>query len=197
MLATGITFQKTVSKSFDLTLMHQDIFNQNVAELWISSLDFGAGYRITSKLKLELHYRFSQFRNLDNRYEPRNLFYTTLAYGRTYGKWSILLRSRLQSLVYGGHFDDQYKGPIWYSRNRLNVKYRVNYYWQPFVSFEVHAPTNLPHRKHIDQIRYACGLIRHFSDRTRLELYVQRQQQVGRINPRINEVAGVNLYHEF
>ena len=177
---TGITVSKNINRAWDVSLGTQAMFNQNLHELWFVFTDGSIGYRINRNLNTELHTRIIQFRQLDNTYSRRNLFYHTLTWSKSYGKWGFSLRNRLQQLVYGEHFNDAFKGPVWYNRNRIAVRYRLNYYLAPYVSAEVMEPLNHVRRKGIDQYRIATGVSYTRNDYVRFDVYYQIQQQLQR-----------------
>ncbi len=189
---TGINVSKILSRSWDVSLGAQTMFNQNLSELWIGFGDVSVGYKINRNLQTELHYRSIRFRTLENDYEKRSLFYHTLTYYKSFGKFSFSIRNRLQQLVYGEHFNDSYRGPRWYNRDKFQLKYRINYYWAPFISTELFYPLNHPTRKNLDQYRAAIGISYSWSDNFRLEPYYQLQQQIHRVRNNANFLIGIN-----
>jgi hypothetical protein len=148
---TGITVSKNINRAWDVSLGTQAMFNQNLHELWFVFTDGSIGYRINRNLNTELHTRIIQFRQLDNTYSRRNLYYHTLTWSKSYGKWGFSLRNRLQQLVYGEHFNDAFKGPVWYNRNRIAVRYakhrpadgRLDGFWPVWGFWTMSAATLL------------------------------------------------------
>jgi hypothetical protein len=176
----GISISKNVNRSWEVSFSSQLSFNQNVRELWFAFGDAAVGYRINRNLNIEFHAREIQYRQLNNAYQARRLFYNTITYSKGYGKWSFSLRNRLQQLIYGEHFSDSFRGPLWYNRNRIAVRYRINYFWSPYVSAECMLPLNRPNRKSIDQVRFAAGVSYTLNEYVRTDLYYQLQQQLSR-----------------
>ena len=190
----GITVSKNLNRSWDLSLGTQLSFNQNAQELWFAFADASIGYRINRNLNIEIHAREIQSRQLNNSYQSRHLFYNTITYSKGFGKWSLSARNRLQQLVYGEHFSDSFKGPLWYNRNRLAIRYKINYYWSPFVSAECMLPLNRPNRKSIDQYRLAAGMSYTFNEYIRTDVYYQLQQQLARTSGNDSfYVLGLNI----
>jgi hypothetical protein len=177
---TGITLSKNINRAWDVSLGAQTMFNQNLHELWFAFTDGSVGFRINRNLNTELHARIIQFRQLDNSYRQRQLFYHTLTWSKGFGRWGISLRNRLQQLVYGEHFNDGFKGPVWYNRNRIALRYRINYYWSPYISAEGIVPLNHIRRRGIDQYRIATGISYTHNDFVRLDVFYQVQQQLQR-----------------
>ncbi len=177
---TGISVSKNISRAWDVSLGGQGMFNQNLHELWFAFADASIGYKINRNINTELHSRSIQFRLLDNSYQGRQLFYHTISWSKGVGRFSFSVRNRIQQLIYGEHFHDDYKGPVWYNRDRFAVRYRINYYWSPYASAEIMVPLNHTRRSGIDQYRIAGGISYTLNDRVRFDTYYQIQQQLQR-----------------
>ena len=174
----GFSVTKNLNRAWDLSLATQLSFNQNVHELWFAFADASIGYRLNRNINIELHAREIQSRLLDNSYRARHLFYNTITFSKGFGKWNFSFRNRLQQLVYGEHFSDNFRGPLWY--NRVAIRYKLNYFWSPYISAECMLPLNRPNRKSIDQYRLAVGMSYTFNEYIRTDLYYQLQQQLAR-----------------
>lgn len=179
-LQPGISITKNLNRAWDVSLGSQLSFNQNARELWFVFGDASVGYRLNRNINIELHAREIRYRQLDNSYRARHLFYNTVTYSKGIGKWSLSIRNRIQQLIYGEHFSDDFKGPIWYNRNRMALRYKINYYWSPYISAECMLTLNRPTRKSIDQWRVAAGMSYAFNEHIRTDLYYQLQQQLAR-----------------
>jgi Protein of unknown function (DUF2490) len=197
MSQVGLFATHNVNRSWDVSLGLQIMNNQNLAEVRMANLDFGLGYQITPRLKTELHYRPIKFRTLDNDYENRSLFYHTLTYGQSVGRFYFSVRNRLQQLVYGDHFNDSFKGPLWYNRNKFSLKYKINYYWSILSGVETFQPLNHPTRKKMDQIRSSGGLQYNFNDHYRIEVWYTIMQQINRPGNNIYYLATLNFNYKF
>jgi hypothetical protein len=177
---SGLTVSKKLNQSWDVSLGAQASFNQNMHELWFAFSDASIGYKIDRNFSTEFHMRQIGFRNLENSYELRQLFYHTIQWSKGFGKWSIGIRNRLQQLVYGEHFNDAYRGPVWYNRNHFSARYRLNYYWALNATADVMVPLNHIRRRGVDQFRYSVGVSYTYSERLRFSTYYQVQQQLQR-----------------
>jgi Protein of unknown function (DUF2490) len=189
---SGFSVSKQLSRSLDISISEQVLFNQNLSEFWIGFGDFSVGLKLNKHINTELHYRRITIRGLNDNFENRNLLFHTLSYSKSFGKFSFSLRNRIQQLVYGEYFSDNQREPRWYNRDKLNVRYRFNYYWSTFVATEVFVPLNHPRREGIDQARISCGLVYQFNDYFRIESYYQIQQQLNRVGNDSNYLLGVN-----
>jgi hypothetical protein len=177
---TGMKVSKSIHRAWELSLGSQASFNQNMREMWFAYSDVGAAYHINRNLTTEIHSRNIRFRRLDNQYARRQLFYHTISWSKSFGKFGVSVRNRVQQLVYGEYFDDNYKNPRWYNRDRVQLRYRFNYYWSAYASGEVLIPLNHTSRKGIDQFRIASGINYTCNDFIRFDVYYQLQQQLQR-----------------
>jgi len=189
----GFSVSKNLNRAWDLSLGTQLSLNQNAQELWFAFMDASIGYRFNRNINIELHAREIRFRQLDNSMRARHLFYNTVTYSKGFGKWSVSFRNRIQQLVFGEHFSDSFKGPIWYNRNRVALRYKINYYWSPYVSAECMLPLNRPDRKSIDQYRIATGMSYTHNEYIRTDVYYQIQHQLARSGNDTNFVLGLNF----
>lgn len=169
-----------INPSWEASLGAQALFNQNIAELWSAMGDAGIQYRITRHWTTGLHYRLIRFRETDNRYSTRQLFFHTLTYADGHNDFSWSVRSRTQQLVFGDLFDDAPRGPRWYNRMRLRLAYRFDYYWSIYSSAELFLPLNRPGPVVPDQWRQNNGITYTFNDHVRIDLSFSSQFQVNR-----------------
>lgn len=190
----AVHLRKRVSRSIEFGISNQTAFNQNIAELWILYHDAGVIWKIRPGLSTELHYRLVRLRNLDNFYENRSLFFHAIKFSESFGRFNISVRNRTQQMVYADHWNDTYRGPRWYVRDRLALRYRLNYFWQPYISAEIFNPLNHPARKGIDQIRYGVGAVYNFSDRNRLDASFQVFSLINRSQDKRFYVLNLNYF---
>ena len=192
-----IDIEKKISRSFSVSYINQSSFNQNTTELYYNYNDIGADYRINRNFTCDLRYRYVKLRNLDNAYEVRNVFYTDLMYVKGLGRFSALARERLQRQFYGSIDNNNPRSFIDYSRTKFQLKYRCNYYWSPYISFEFYYPLNHPIRKYTDQYKETMGLFYTINDHYKVEVYYQAQQLTDRKFKRFNNILALNLYCKF
>ena len=177
---SGVTMSKNINRGWDVSLGGQAMFNQNLHEMWFAFADASIGYKPIRNINIELHSRTIQFRRLDNAYERRQLFYNTISWSKSSGRWSFSFRNRIQQLIYGEHLNDAFKGPVWYNRDRIAIRYRINYFLAPYASVEIMLPLNNYRRQGIDQYRIAAGISYTVNDLVRFDSYYQIQQQLQR-----------------
>ncbi|MFM1998590.1 MAG: hypothetical protein RL204_537 [Bacteroidota bacterium] len=174
----------------------QFMFSDNSRELWMSSSDIGFGFRISSSLATEVHYRNVNIRRLNNQFENRNLFYHTISFQENIGKFLFSIRNRVQQLTFSEHFNDDYRTPRWYDRVRFNISRRVDYYWSGAVNCEFFYPLNNSERSGLDQYRLGAAVTRRFNESFSTALSYQLQQQVGRTGNNAYFVLGIQINYE-
>lgn len=172
----GLDVEKKWTRSFSTSVAHQTMFHQNFGQWWMSFMDAGLSFRYNEHWSAEIHARRIAFSLPNGSYQNRHLFYHTISYVKGVKNWSFSLRHRGQQLVYENHFDDSFKGPWWYFREKATIKYRFNYFWSGYTNAEIFFPLNRPNRPTVDQVRYGVGLIRTFNQNIRVEAYTQLQQ---------------------
>jgi hypothetical protein len=172
------------------------MFSDNSRELWMSSSDFGIGYRFNKFISSEIHYRNVSIRRLNNQFENRNLFYHTITVQESKGKFLFSCRNRIQQLSFAEHFNDDYRSPRWYDRVRFSVSRRMNYYWSYGLNCELFYPLNNMERKGLDQLRIGSLITRKFNESFSTALSYQLQQQIGRTGNNSYFVLGLQINYE-
>jgi hypothetical protein len=193
-LLNGYKLEKKWNRSWATSIAVQNMFNENASEWWIGFVDAGVSFNLTRRLQTELHMRQIKIKTTDNIQQRRQLFYHTLSWYDSFGKWVVSARHRTQQLTYEDHFADQFKGPFFYMRDRFVLKYRLNYFMQPYASAELFFPLNRANRPTVDQYRAAIGCFFVCNDKLRFETYYQVQSPVGRPTSTTRYVLGVNAY---
>jgi hypothetical protein len=193
-LLNGVKFEHKWNKYWSSSLALQTMLNENSSELWIAFADLGVTYRLSKHIETQLHVRQMKLRRIDNSYERRQLFYHTISWSKNISKLSYTLRHRTQQLTFEDHFDDAFKGPFYYFRDRFTIKYKINYYLQPYIATEFFFPLNRPNRPVMDQYRPTIGMFYCFNNKVKTEAYFLLQNPYLRQNATKRYVLGVNLY---
>lgn len=193
-LLNGLKVEKRWSPRFAGTLSVQNMFNQNISEWWIGFIDAGLTFRFAKGWDTQLHMRQIRMLSPENMVQRRQLYYHTLSWNGSKNNWSLSIRHRTQQLTFEDHFDNPFRGPFWYVRDRVLLAHRLNYYWRPYVAFEAFFPLNRPTRPTVDQTRFTIGCFRTFNDHFKIESFYQLQQPVNRPTSTVRYVWGINLF---
>ena len=192
----SFNLEKKLSKSFSLTFMNEERFTYDFQELGLAFFDTGIKYKLTDNLSMNGNYRFLLVRNLDNFYDSRHMFYGDIDVSKPVGRWTFGGTARFQSYFYS-HVSEGYKRPLVYSRDKLEIKYRVNYAVSPFAEFELFVPINHPVRKSVDQVRGTLGLSYTINRYVKIEFYEEIQKLLNRINKDTYIVSAMEWYFRF
>jgi hypothetical protein len=192
----SLNVEKKVSKRISFTAITAAIATYDFQELGFAFIDAGVKCKLTKNFSTNFNYRFMFRKNLANFYDNRQIFYGDIDFSKGFKRWSVGGTARFQALFYSPTFNE-YKAPLVYNRTKLNVKYRVNYYWQPFTEVEFFVPLNHPVRKTVDQLRGSIGVAYTINDKIKVEFYEQMQQQINRATHNTNFLTAMNWYFRF
>ena len=194
-LWASLNAEKKISKHFSGTFFTQYIVNQNLHELGLYFFDAGVNYKFDNNFSASADYRFSNSRNLDNFYEQRQMFYADLSLAKGFGKFGITARTRIQRQYYSGVFNsDSFRLPKNYSRNKLTLRYRYNWYWSAYLAEELFYRLD---KSIINAWRTSAGIYYQLNLKNKIELSYAVQQQDNVPNPRTDFITGINYYYRF
>lgn len=185
-----------LTRRLSITGLADGIFYNDYRELGFAFFDTGIKYKITRNFGVNGNYRYLLRRNLDNFYDQRHLLYFDLDVSKGYKRWSFGGTTRFQCEFFS-RFIDSYHYPLAYNRSKVNAKYRINYYWQPFAEFEMFTPLNHPIRKTVDQVRFLLGFNYTFTEKVKVEVFFQVRQQINRAPKNTIYLTAMNWYFRF
>jgi Protein of unknown function (DUF2490) len=192
---TSFNLEKRIDRSLSITGFVAQIATYDLREVGFGFADLGLKYRLRKGVSFNANYRYMLRRNLENFYDARQMLYVDVDLKHGLSKrWTLGGTVRFQRLHYVKLFD-AYRSPLTYMRTRINLSYKVNYYWQPMVECEVFLPIDHPVRRTVDQFRVMAGIVHTFNDRLRVELYEQWQQQVNRPARDTYFLTAMNWYY--
>ena len=194
-LWVSLNVEKKFNKHFSGTFFNQYILNQNLNELGLYFFDVGVNYKYNNNFSASANYRFSNSRNLDNFYEQRQMIYADVAYAKGFGKFGLNARTRLQRQYYSGVFNSEsFRVPKNYSRNKLTLRYRYNWYWSAYLAEEIFYRMD---KSEISAWRTSAGIYYQFNLKNKVEISYAIQQQDNVENPRTDFISGINYYYRF
>lgn len=185
-----VAIEKNVGKGLSFELSAQAFQNQNLRETGYFFGDVGANFRITRNFSLGVHYRFMELRNLDNFYDDRQIWYGEVNWSKRFNRLGLQFRSRYQTSVYGLNYADPYKPNKNYWRNRLGIRYRLDYYWQPFISSEWFYRMD---KCELDNFRHIAGMQYRFNEDWSVSLYYQNDWNINRFRNNITHSIGCTI----
>lgn len=192
----SVNLEKKLSAAWSVTGMAAGTLTYDFQEPGFAWADVGIKYRINRHWGTNFNYRPLLNRSLRNIYRLRHILYADLDFSWSRRRWGLGGTARLQQ---SGFVDFLESGapPSWYNRNKVNVRYKLDYYWQPFVEAEVFVPIHHPTRKRPDQWRLSLGVLYTLNRFVRVEVYEQIQQQINRAPQNTNYLTAVNWFFRF
>lgn len=174
-----LSIEKMITPRWSATFLGAALQTYDFQETGFLWGDLGVKWDLNQRISLRGAYRLMYRRNLDNFYDRRQVLYADLAWSRWRRGWNFGAGVRVQSLFYN-HIVEGYRRPSVYGRYRASLRYKINYYWQPFTEMEVFVPFNHPTRTGPDQFRIAFGLTRTINKHFKIQLYEQWRQEIFR-----------------
>lgn len=193
----GIQIEKKVNRTFSGVFYTQYGFNENFTELGYFLNDFGLNIKLNESFTIGLNYRITEIKLDNNQYQSRYLTYGDISYNKSAGAFFVLARSRFLTKAYGYHFDDElnYKTDAHYLRNKLQVKYEINYNYSVFASGE--QIYRLDRENNTDQIRIAAGINYQINKQQRLQFTHTYSRELNTKRPDTNFIYGLTYYFKF
>lgn len=193
----GLNIEKKLSRSFSISIFNQNIFNQNLSELGTSFIDIGLTYKLNRNISFGADYRFIKHRNISNFYDTRQMLLADVTYSKGFSKFSLSARVRFQNQYYDQITGENYKPWSAYNRDKLTLRYKINYYLVPYISGEIFYPLNNTERKGIDRLRASAGFFYNFNDHLRSEWYYAVSEGLNRKTNNTTYAAGTTWYYRF
>lgn len=191
----SLGFEKKISSSFSVSLLNEERWSQNLSELGYAFLDGGINYRLNRNWTVGGNYRFMLVRSLENEYKDKHTAYGDIAYSNGLKKFSFTLRARMQNAWSPLVIGETKQNSVLYNRDKLTIRYRVNYYFIPFISGELFVPVNHPTHEKPDRYRAAAGFYYQFSDHLKTELYYQISHELNQSNKKTNYAIGLGCFY--
>ena len=193
----GLSIEKKISRSFSVSFLNNEIINQNLSEVALGFADLGLNYRLNRNFSFGANYRFAKSRNLQNYFDDRQMIYADINYQKFFHRFNLNLRSRIQNQYYPHLFDNSFRPYQTYNRNRLQLRYKLKYYFSLFTSIENFLYLNRNTGRKLTDIRYSSGLNYTFNENVKTEFYFSFDDGLNRIN-RINYFSlGATCYLKF
>lgn len=182
--------EKRLSQSIHLTGLSSIKINQDLHEVGFFFLDVGAKYKYNNKVGINFNYRYAKRRNLDNGYDTRHFLYGDLDLNHSFRKWTMFSTHRFQAMFYS-HIGDSYKRPVFYLRNQFGIKYRINYFWQPYIESELFTPMFRSEQALFNQYRISFGVSYTFNRDFKISIFEQAQHDINQVSRNTNFITAL------
>lgn len=189
-ISNDISIEKRLSKTLALRGLTSTSLLQNAREWGWTFTDAGITLRLTRNWQISGHYRYVWRQNRRNETVNRQLLYAQAIYAKSLGNISVSWRGRILRQWYGADWSDNYRPTLWQIRNRVALKYKQNYYWQPNISAEIFIPLIGQNRGLITQWRTTLGLDYNLNDFNEFTMYLQYNRSIGKAPQYIRYLLG-------
>ena len=195
-LWTSVKVETELVKNLNASILQEFRFNENITELGAFYTEAGLDYKINKHFQVEVNYRFSQKRQVENYYSLRHRFSIDLKYSKKLKPFELKYRIR---------FQDQYADigrskdggvPEYYLRNKLSLQWDLKKAYTPYVSVELFSPLNYPRFYAFDNIRSTAGVEYAFTKRHKLDLYYMIHKEVNMSQPYTYFVVGIGYIYK-
>jgi hypothetical protein len=195
-LWTSVKVEAKIIKKLNASILQEFRFYENITELGAYFTEAGLDYKINKHFQVEVNYRFSQKRKVENYYSTRHRFNIDLKYSKKLKPFELKYRIR---------FQDQYTDigrskdggvPEYYLRNKLSLQWDLKKAYTPYVSVELYSPLNYPRYYAFDNIRSTAGVEYAFTKHHKLDLYYMIHKEVNMSQPSTYYVVGIGYVYK-
>jgi len=195
-LWTSVKVETKVVKGLNASIIQEFRFYENITELGAYYTEAGLDYKINKHFQVEVNYRFTHKRKVENYYSIRHRFGIDLKYSKKIKPFELKYRVR---------FQDQYTdigrskdGGIaeYYLRNKLSLQWDLKKAYTPYVSVELFSPLNYPRFYAFDNIRSIAGIEYAFTKHHKLDLYYMIHKEVNVSQPYTYYVFGIGYIYK-
>jgi hypothetical protein len=124
------------------------------------------------------------------------MIYGDVVYAKGFSKFSFSMRARIQDSFHPVVISETKQNSILYNRDKLILKYRINYYLVPFVSGELYVPINHPTHELPDRIKSTFGMYYNINDFLKIVADYSITQEMNQSNKKTIYTLGAALYYE-
>ena len=195
-LWTSLGIETGIAKRFNLSLVQEFRFHENISELGTSFTDVGLDYKLNKHFQVAANFRFIQKRKTNNSFSYRYRPYLDIKYTSKIKPIEFAIRCRIQDEIADVGRAADGGVPEYYLRNKFSLSLDRKKLLSPYISAEFFSPLNFPRSTIIDNIRTSVGLKYALSKHNEFEMYYMIQKEVQVSNPRTDFIIGLGYYHK-
>lgn len=196
-----LSFKHKINKKFALLITEEFRLKENYSQVNLTYTELGVEYTYNKNIKTSFVYRGIQKFQYDNPLSYRNRIQWDVGLKKSFGKFGINYRHRLQLEVKdyftseNGHFKE------WFSRHKIGGKYDLNNKWSVSVSGEYRMQLNDPRSPEYNlgfhRQRYQAGFTYKISSKQDFGMYYLYQNEFTIQNLTDIYILGVEYAIEF
>ncbi len=131
-----LSFKHKINKKFDLLITEEFRLKENFSQVNLTYTELGLEYSYNKNIKTSVTYRTIQKFQYDNPLSYRNRVQWDIGLKKSYGKFGINYRHRLQLEVKDYNTSENGHYREWFSRHKIGIKYEINNKWSIALSGE-------------------------------------------------------------
>jgi len=196
-----VSLSKKLSPRFTANVAPHLIVGDNISRINSLLTDFGLSYKVNRNISLKGTYRmgmrFNQGEPMDLRHQLLMNISTThrVASGL---KVYYRLRYQSQSPEMLDFMNEEGRDARNYIRNRIKVRYSINYYFRPWVNYELfHRMGHRSRGNHLRNDRLLMGLDYRINDFNKLNFFAGVQNRRDRNDRPARLIFGTSYSHSF
>jgi hypothetical protein len=168
-------FNWSINSKFSLLITEEVRFKENISQLNLFYTSGGVEYKINKYVRTALTYRATQKYIPERVISFRHRLQWDIILRENIKNWIVSYRHRLQAEVRDVYSSKNGDSPIWVSRNKFQVKYKMNKYLSPYASTEFRMQIKDQHEPSMNKTfyrqRYLLGLDYSFGENSEVGLY--------------------------
>ncbi|MBI3510796.1 MAG: DUF2490 domain-containing protein [Bacteroidetes bacterium] len=194
----NINAEHKLQRNFTARFSHEGRITNNMTRLTYYFEDFGVEYKIPkthfSFLLDYVYIRKLQQKSMTELWSNRHQYYFAVNYSFKVGPIHVHDRQMLMGQVKDLYTSTNGGVPDWYLRNKVTLRYDLNFYWSAYLAEEYYWHMNTPQpdaTPHFNRMRYFAGIYYHLDKRNEFELYYLVEQHTNVNNANHNYVLGL------
>lgn len=177
------SYSHDLNKKWTIGLDNEARWENNASRLGRYFFEPSIRYNVSDLFRVQLQYRF--IRDFGDRWwGNRNRVTLDAIFRIKQSHWKYIFRTRFQYEKNGyGYIDESLEVPELYIRQSAKINYKINRFWEPFVSVEGRVLVQddaVPSFIGVDRFRLKAGTDYNLSRKLTLGAFVMMQQEINR-----------------
>lgn len=192
----SLNIEKKLSKRLELSLTEAYRIKENYTQHNLFYTDLGIAYKPAGFMKVSLSYRNVQKFRLDETVSFRHRLTMDIALKKKLGHWIPSFRQRIQTQVKDIYSSETGNIPVWFVRERFELKYDLDRPFQPYAAvewrYQLKDPRNMDLNGTWNRVRYTLGFDYKLNEKNALSLYYLIQRGFNVPEPQNLYITGLS-----
>lgn len=193
-----VKIDKDITSKFNVQLALQSRLENNISELGQLNSKLELTYKLNKNIRAVAAYGFGENRRLDGSYGDRQQFYAGVILRKKIKSFLFAYRNVLQAQVKNINTSETGGVPLFFDRNRINIKYELNKWLDVYAEEEINLSYGQFKYDNISRSRTSLGAIYNISKKSNVEAYFMFQKHFRYNNqPRRDFIYGLTYSYSF